>query len=53
MLQGNRDWEIVPCKRLMLCQTILDCSGPNEGFYIKCGYKRAGLEMAKYYNEQK
>jgi hypothetical protein len=30
-------------------QTILDCSEANEGFYIKCGFKRAGLEMAHYY----
>jgi len=28
---------------------ILDCSETNEGFYVKCGYKRAGLEMAHYY----
>ncbi|EME87379.1 uncharacterized protein MYCFIDRAFT_47825 [Pseudocercospora fijiensis CIRAD86] len=31
-------------------KTILDCSEANEGFYVKCGYKRAGLEMAHYYN---
>ena len=30
-------------------KTILDCSEPNEGFYVKCGYKRAGLQMAHYY----
>jgi glucosamine-phosphate N-acetyltransferase len=30
-------------------QSILDCSEVNEGFYIKCGFKRAGLEMAHYY----
>ncbi|EED19333.1 glucosamine 6-phosphate acetyltransferase, putative [Talaromyces stipitatus ATCC 10500] len=30
-------------------KTILDCSEINEGFYIKCGFKRAGLEMAHYY----
>lgn len=30
-------------------QSILDCSEANEGFYIKCGFKRAGLEMAHYY----
>ncbi|CRG86230.1 glucosamine-phosphate N-acetyltransferase [Talaromyces islandicus] len=30
-------------------KTILDCSEVNEGFYIKCGFKRAGLEMAHYY----
>jgi len=28
---------------------ILDCSETNEGFYVKCGFKRAGLEMAHYY----
>ncbi|KAG8528672.1 uncharacterized protein KY384_006359 [Bacidia gigantensis] len=32
-------------------KTILDCSEANEGFYVKCGYKRAGLEMAHYYNK--
>ena len=31
-------------------QSILDCSEANEGFYVKCGYKRAGLEMAHYYD---
>ncbi|CAN9159190.1 unnamed protein product [Alternaria alternata] len=30
-------------------KTILDCSEANEGFYVKCGFKRAGLEMAHYY----
>ncbi|RDW72613.1 glucosamine 6-phosphate N-acetyltransferase [Aspergillus mulundensis] len=30
-------------------KTILDCSEANEGFYLKCGFKRAGLEMAHYY----
>ncbi|POS83039.1 Acyl-CoA N-acyltransferases (Nat) [Erysiphe pulchra] len=30
-------------------KSILDCSEANEGFYVKCGYKRAGLEMARYY----
>ncbi|KAL4805839.1 acyl-CoA N-acyltransferase [Aspergillus unguis] len=30
-------------------QTILDCSETNEGFYLKCGFKKAGLEMAHYY----
>ncbi|KAI9044933.1 glucosamine 6-phosphate N-acetyltransferase [Aspergillus affinis] len=30
-------------------KTILDCSEINEGFYQKCGFKRAGLEMAHYY----
>ncbi|KAJ4386183.1 Glucosamine-phosphate N-acetyltransferase-like protein [Gnomoniopsis smithogilvyi] len=32
-------------------KTILDCSDANEGFYIKCGFKRAGLEMAHYHNK--
>jgi len=32
-------------------KTILDCSEANEGFYVKCGFKRAGLEMAHYYRE--
>ncbi|EEH43300.1 glucosamine 6-phosphate N-acetyltransferase [Paracoccidioides brasiliensis Pb18] len=31
-------------------KSILDCSEANEGFYLKCGFKRAGLEMAHYYN---
>jgi glucosamine-phosphate N-acetyltransferase len=30
-------------------KSILDCSEANEGFYIKCGFRRAGLEMAHYY----
>ncbi len=34
-------------------QTILDCSEANEGFYVKCGFKRAGLEMAHYYEGPK
>ncbi|KAI9725720.1 MAG: Glucosamine-phosphate N-acetyltransferase-like protein [Chrysothrix sp. TS-e1954] len=33
-------------------KTILDCSEANEGFYVKCGYKRAGLEMACYYEKK-
>ncbi|KAI4244320.1 MAG: hypothetical protein L6R40_003046 [Gallowayella cf. fulva] len=33
-------------------KTILDCSETNEGFYVKCGYKRAGLEMAHYYEKK-
>lgn len=34
-------------------QSILDCSEANEGFYVKCGFKRAGLEMAHYYEQAK
>lgn len=34
-------------------KTILDCSEANEGFYVKCGFKRAGLEMAHYYEATK
>jgi glucosamine-phosphate N-acetyltransferase len=34
-------------------KSILDCSEANEGFYIKCGFKRAGLEMAHYYEVPK
>lgn len=30
-------------------KSILDCSEANEGFYLKCGFRRAGLEMAHYY----
>lgn len=32
-------------------QSILDCSEANEGFYVKCGFKRAGVEMAHYYQK--
>ncbi|MCJ1251500.1 Glucosamine-phosphate N-acetyltransferase-like protein [Trapelia coarctata] len=34
-------------------KSILDCSEANEGFYVKCGYKRAGLEMSHYYEGSK
>jgi len=34
-------------------QSILDCSEANEGFYVKCGFKRAGLEMSHYYEQAK
>ncbi|TVY80998.1 Glucosamine 6-phosphate N-acetyltransferase [Lachnellula suecica] len=34
-------------------KSILDCSEANEGFYVKCGFKRAGLEMAHYYEAPK
>ncbi|KAM7186561.1 Acyl-CoA N-acyltransferase [Rhypophila sp. PSN 637] len=34
-------------------KTILDCSEANEGFYVKCGFRRAGLEMAHYYEGPK
>ncbi|KZF20903.1 glucosamine 6-phosphate N-acetyltransferas-like protein [Xylona heveae TC161] len=34
-------------------KTILDCSEANEGFYVKCGFKRAGLEMAHYFEPPK
>lgn len=34
-------------------KSILDCNTNNEGFYVKCGYLRAGLEMAHYYNRPK
>ncbi|KAI9163630.1 glucosamine-phosphate n-acetyltransferase [Paramyrothecium foliicola] len=30
-------------------KSILDCSEANEGFYVKCGFRRAGLQMAHYY----
>ncbi|RPB25754.1 glucosamine 6-phosphate acetyltransferase [Terfezia boudieri ATCC MYA-4762] len=30
-------------------KAILDCSEKNEGFYVKCGYTRAGVQMAHYY----
>ena len=37
-------------KRLGCYKSILDCSEANEGFYVKCGFKRSGLEMAHYYD---
>ncbi|KAH8691182.1 acyl-CoA N-acyltransferase [Talaromyces proteolyticus] len=30
-------------------KSILDCADQNSGFYTKCGYENAGLEMAHYY----
>lgn len=29
-------------------KSILDCSEKNEGFYVKNGFRRAGLQMALY-----
>ncbi|KAI5818841.1 acyl-CoA N-acyltransferase [Pyronema omphalodes] len=29
---------------------ILDCSEKNQPFYEKCGYKLAGVQMARYYD---
>ncbi|SPO03791.1 probable glucosamine-phosphate N-acetyltransferase [Cephalotrichum gorgonifer] len=34
-------------------KSILDCSEANEGFYVKCGFRRAGLQMAHYYAGEK
>lgn len=34
-------------------KSILDCSEHNEGFYVKCGFRRVGLEMAHYYDAPK
>lgn len=34
-------------------KTILNCDEKNEGFYIKCGFKRACLEMSHYFEEDK
>ncbi|OBA20005.1 acyl-CoA N-acyltransferase [Metschnikowia bicuspidata var. bicuspidata NRRL YB-4993] len=31
-------------------KVILDCSKSNVGFYEKCGYKDAGIEMCKRYD---
>ncbi|KAJ6442325.1 acetyltransferase [Purpureocillium lavendulum] len=36
-------------ERIGCYKSILDCSDANEGFYIKCGFRRAGLQMAHYY----
>ncbi|CUS09421.1 unnamed protein product [Tuber aestivum] len=30
-------------------KSILDCSEKNQGFYEKCGFKLAGVQMAHYY----
>ncbi|KAF3911224.1 hypothetical protein ABW20_dc0105657 [Dactylellina cionopaga] len=32
-------------------KSILDCSENNQGFYEKCGFKHAGIEMAHYYSK--
>lgn len=34
-------------------KSILDCSDANEGFYVKCGFRRAGLQMDYYYKDGK
>lgn len=34
-------------------KSILDCSEKNEGFYVKCGFRKAGLQMAHYYEGSK
>lgn len=34
-------------------KSILDCSDANEGFYLKCGFRRVGLQMAHYYEATK
>jgi len=33
-------------------KSILDCSEKNQGFYEKCGYKLAGVQMANYYTKK-
>ncbi|GJN72284.1 acetyltransferase [Purpureocillium lilacinum] len=40
-------------ERIGCYKSILDCSDANEGFYIKCGFRRAGLQMAHYYEGSK
>ncbi|EAQ90023.1 hypothetical protein CHGG_06642 [Chaetomium globosum CBS 148.51] len=40
-------------KQVGCYKTILDCSEANEGFYVKCGFRRAGLEMAHYHEGPK
>ncbi|PHH76758.1 hypothetical protein CDD80_1244 [Ophiocordyceps camponoti-rufipedis] len=37
-------------ERVGCYKSILDCSEANEGFYLKCGFRRAGLQMAHYYD---
>ncbi|KAI5778698.1 acyl-CoA N-acyltransferase [Geopyxis carbonaria] len=34
-------------------KAILDCSEANRGFYEKCGYKVAGVQMSHYYDGSK
>jgi glucosamine-phosphate N-acetyltransferase len=34
-------------------KSILGCSPQNEAFYEKCGFKRGGLDMNQYYEEEK
>ncbi|ODA80464.1 hypothetical protein RJ55_03422 [Drechmeria coniospora] len=40
-------------ERVGCYKSILDCSEANEGFYLKCGFRRAGLQMAHYYEADK
>ena len=40
-------------ERVGCYKSILDCSDTNEGFYVKCGFRRAGLQMAHYYGGEK
>ncbi|CAK41234.1 uncharacterized protein An12g07840 [Aspergillus niger] len=48
--QGKRlGLRLIQALDYVAAQSILDCSEANEGFYLKCGFKRAGLEMAHYY----
>lgn len=50
MLQGMFNFKLASEQEAdLFAQTILDCSEANEGFYVKCGFRRAGLEMAHYY----
>jgi glucosamine-phosphate N-acetyltransferase len=34
-------------------KSILGCDPKNEGFYLKCGFNRGGLDMNQYYEEEK
>lgn len=34
---------------LFVMQSILNCAEKNEGFYVKCGFKRSEVEMTHYY----
>src|ERR1700760_2201622 len=34
-------------------KSILDCSEATEVFYVKCGSRRAGLQMAHYFEGDK
>ena len=30
-------------------KAILDCQEKNEGFYVKCGYKKSNVQMVRFF----